>query len=284
MASTSRGSTPAARANACLNRDESSVPAMPNTRSRGNPVARSISTVISSSGLVTTITTALGASERIASPAAWITRAFTSIKSARVMPGPRARPAVTTTTSAPATISSVSPPIQRPVAPVMPLAWFKSSAVAAASPGAISISTISSAMSAIVARCAMLPPTPPAPISASFPNLRALRGARDGACHFGARRYKDRRIAVLPSVRTGVGISTGPSTNLSPNRSADSRARAVTISPGMTSTISRPRRRASSTVSVPMTRPLLIQADHPPLRLRSQQLPWRSRPNFLCLK
>ena len=188
IASTSAGLTPAARASALRKRLESSVPAMPSTRSRGKPVARSISTVISSSGLVTTITTALGASDRIASAACRITRAFTSIRSARVIPGDRARPAVTTTTSAPATISRLSPPMQRPAAPVIPEAWLRSSAVAAAMPGAMSISTISSAMSRIAARCAMLPPTPPAPISASLPRRRAFRGCRAGACHFGERR------------------------------------------------------------------------------------------------
>ncbi len=48
IAETSAGVTPAAIARAFLNRAESSVPAHPKTRSRGNSVARSISSVISS--------------------------------------------------------------------------------------------------------------------------------------------------------------------------------------------------------------------------------------------
>ena len=66
-ASTSATGTAASPARASRNRALSRVPAMPSTRSRGNPVTRSVSAVISSRGLETTITTAAGAAVRTAS-------------------------------------------------------------------------------------------------------------------------------------------------------------------------------------------------------------------------
>ena len=70
VASTSATGTPASCASASRNRALSRVPAMPSTRSRGNPVTRSVSAVISSRGLVTTTATAAGAAVRTASATA----------------------------------------------------------------------------------------------------------------------------------------------------------------------------------------------------------------------
>ena len=83
------------------NRVESSTPAMPTTLRRANPVSRSTTMAMTSRGLVTTITTALGA-RRAISRAAW--RAIPTLvfsRSMRSMPGLRAMPAVITTTSLP---------------------------------------------------------------------------------------------------------------------------------------------------------------------------------------
>ena len=101
MASTASGETPSFSAVLSAKRALSSMPAWPMTRSCGRPETRWNRAVISSSGFVTTITTASG--ERSATSCA--TRptilAFSSSRSMRLIPGLRGLPAVTTTTSLP---------------------------------------------------------------------------------------------------------------------------------------------------------------------------------------
>ena len=74
---------------------------MPTTRLAGNPDFCFITQTIASSGLVMTITNASGQCERMPSATCAITPAFLPIRSSRDMPGVRANPAVTITTSAP---------------------------------------------------------------------------------------------------------------------------------------------------------------------------------------
>ena len=81
------------------------MPAWPMTRADGNPETFAASAVISSSGLDTTISTASGACLTTFSTTFLTILALTSIRSIRLMPGLRARPAVITTMSAPAIAS-----------------------------------------------------------------------------------------------------------------------------------------------------------------------------------
>ena len=100
IASTSGGATSASPARKNRSRAESRPPAMPSTRSAGNPDTRHARCVISSSGLVTTIRIANGeASGRRLDAAPRTTAALTSSRSMRLMPGLRGRPAVITITS-----------------------------------------------------------------------------------------------------------------------------------------------------------------------------------------
>ncbi len=80
----------------------SRMPAMPMTRSRGKPETRRAASHITSSGLVTTISTASGDSFA-ARPMqlSTISRLLVN-RSSRLMPGLRGRPAVITMTSEPA--------------------------------------------------------------------------------------------------------------------------------------------------------------------------------------
>ena len=77
-------------------RAESSTPAMPMTRSLGNPEACMATWHIASSGLVTTIRIASGAHRRGLGDDRATMPAFLAIRSSRLMPGWRARPEVTT--------------------------------------------------------------------------------------------------------------------------------------------------------------------------------------------
>jgi hypothetical protein len=96
-ASTASGRTPAARAARAQKRVASSTPAIPSTRRAGKPVVRHTRWVISSSGLVTTTTTAFGECVRIPSATPPTMAALAAVRSVRLIPGWRARPAVTTT-------------------------------------------------------------------------------------------------------------------------------------------------------------------------------------------
>ncbi len=75
------------------------------TRLAGKPETFAASAVISSSGLDTTISTASGACLTTCSVTDRTILAFTPIRSIRLMPGLRGRPAVMTTTSDPAMAS-----------------------------------------------------------------------------------------------------------------------------------------------------------------------------------
>ena len=77
------------------------MPAWPITRWCGNPETFAVSAVISSSGFDTTISTASGACLTTCSVTLRTIFALTSIRSIRLMPGLRGRPAVITTISEP---------------------------------------------------------------------------------------------------------------------------------------------------------------------------------------
>ena len=81
------------------------MPAWPITRCAGNPETLAASAVISSSGFETTISTASGARETTCSVTLRTIFALTPIRSIRLMPGLRGRPAVTTTIPDPAIAS-----------------------------------------------------------------------------------------------------------------------------------------------------------------------------------
>ncbi len=74
---------------------------MPTTMPCGWPVISRSAQTMTSSGLVTQITNALGQWVLMPSPTAFITLMLMPIRSSRLMPGLRATPAVTMTTSAP---------------------------------------------------------------------------------------------------------------------------------------------------------------------------------------
>ncbi len=102
--------TPSSRATLSVNRAVSSMPAWPMTRCVGNPVASCASAVISSSGLLTTITTASGEVRATFSDTCRTMPALVSMRSMRLMPGLRGSPAVITTTSEPSVPSYDPPP------------------------------------------------------------------------------------------------------------------------------------------------------------------------------
>ena len=94
--------TPSSSAMKLRKRAESRTPAIPSTRSRGKPEACMATWHIASSGFVTTISTASGDCAADASTTALTIPAFFMSRSSRLMPGWRASPDVTTTTSEPA--------------------------------------------------------------------------------------------------------------------------------------------------------------------------------------
>jgi hypothetical protein len=81
------------------------MPAWPSTRYGGKPVTLAASAVISSSGLDTTMSTASGAYLTTFSATLRTILALTPIRSIRLMPGLRGRPAVTITMDDPAMAS-----------------------------------------------------------------------------------------------------------------------------------------------------------------------------------
>ena len=102
IASTAEGAADSSSAMKYLSRALSSTPAMPITRSLGNPDSWDARNVISSRGLVTTIRIA-SAECSTTCPTTWRRMpAFFSSRSIRLIPGCRGSPAVMTTTSEPA--------------------------------------------------------------------------------------------------------------------------------------------------------------------------------------
>ena len=83
-------------------RAESSTPAIPNTRSFGNPDRSAARNVISSSGFETTMMIAFGEPGTTASTTEVMIAAFLPSRSMRLIPGWRGNPAVITTMSLPA--------------------------------------------------------------------------------------------------------------------------------------------------------------------------------------
>ena len=83
-------------------RAESSTPAIPTTRSFGNPDRSAARKVISSSGFETTIRIAFGEPGVTFAITSDMIAAFLPSRSIRLMPGWRGNPAVITTTSLPA--------------------------------------------------------------------------------------------------------------------------------------------------------------------------------------
>ena len=161
---TERTGTPAASATKFVNRAVSRMPAWPSTRWCGNPVASWVSAVISSSGLDTTTTTALGAYLATFSATCRTILAFTSSRSIRLMPGLRGRPAVMTTTSEPSIASYPSPfgPVVTPTTVVSKPStgrdWFMSRARPSGLPSMMSVSTTVPKMSYSARRCAVVEP------------------------------------------------------------------------------------------------------------------------------
>ncbi len=75
---------------------------MPTTRAGGKPDTSFITQTMTSSGLVMTMTKAFGQCFLMFSPTEVMTLALMPMRSSRLMPGLRGIPAVTMTTSAPA--------------------------------------------------------------------------------------------------------------------------------------------------------------------------------------
>ena len=102
---TSLAEAPVSQAMKALNRAVSRIPAMPKTRSRGQPEAALATWHMASSGFETTIRIASGErsiASRVTEPTI---ASFVVTRSSRLIPGLRGRPAVTTTTSEPAVSS-----------------------------------------------------------------------------------------------------------------------------------------------------------------------------------
>ena len=83
-------------------RAESRIPAIPTTRSRGNPLTRATTWHMASKGLVTGMMMQSGDAATTARVTSRMMLAFFCNKSSRLMPGLRASPAVMTTRSDPA--------------------------------------------------------------------------------------------------------------------------------------------------------------------------------------
>ena len=105
MAVTSFAEAPVSQAMKALKRAVSRIPAMPKTRSRGQPDAVLATWHMASSGFETTMRIASGdwaTASRVTEPTI---ASFVVTRSSRLIPGLRGRPAVTTTTSEPAVSS-----------------------------------------------------------------------------------------------------------------------------------------------------------------------------------
>ena len=93
---------PVSQAMNVAKRDASRIPAMPITRSRGQPETRLATSHIASSGFETTISTASGDAAATFAVTSATILSLVATRSSRLMPGPRGTPAVTTTTLEPA--------------------------------------------------------------------------------------------------------------------------------------------------------------------------------------
>ncbi len=111
MAVTSFAEAPVSQAMNVLNLAVSRIPAMPNTRSRGQPETFFATWHMASRGFETTMRIASGEpaiASRVTEPTIC---SFVVTRSSRLMPGLRGSPAVTTTTSEPAVSSYPFEPV-----------------------------------------------------------------------------------------------------------------------------------------------------------------------------
>ena len=124
---------------------------------------------MASSGLLTTITTACGLDSRIWAATSPTIFAFVESRSSRLMPGLRAMPAVTTTTSLPAVSAQFVVPVSRESKPMIGDAWKRSSALPAGMPSVAGMSSRTmSPSSALAHQWAVVAPTLPAPMMEIF--------------------------------------------------------------------------------------------------------------------
>ena len=101
IAWTSFTDEPVSQAMNAENRAVSRIPAMPTTRSFGNPETAWATWHIASRGLETTTTTLFGERRTTSFVTAATIASFVVTRSSRLIPGERGRPAVITTTSEP---------------------------------------------------------------------------------------------------------------------------------------------------------------------------------------
>ena len=146
---------------------------------------------MASSGLETTITTASGLVSRILTATSPTIFAFVESRSSRLMPGLRAMPAVTTTTSLPAASAQSVVPVTLESKPTIGEAWNRSSALPAGMPSVAGMSSSTmSPSSAAAHQWAVVAPTLPAPMIAIFARRMAggfrRESRRKGAGRAGA--------------------------------------------------------------------------------------------------
>ena len=152
------------------------MPACPITRAAGKPVTWNVRWTIASSGFETTITIASGLVSRIFAATSPTIRALVESRSSRLMPGLRAMPAVTTTTSLPAVAAQSVVPVSRESKPMIGAAWKRSSALPAGIPSVAGMSSsTTSPSSAAAVQWAVVAPTLPAPMIEIF--ARRMKGS-----------------------------------------------------------------------------------------------------------
>ena len=171
--------TPSSMARKARNRAVSRMPACPITRCGGKPVTWKVRWTMASSGLLTTITTAWGLVSRIRAATSPTILAFVERRSSRLMPGLRAMPAVTTTTSLPAVSAQSVVPVSRASKPMIGAAWKRSRALPAGIPSVAGMSRrTTSPSSAAAHQWAVVAPTLPAPMMEIF--ARRMAGGIPG--------------------------------------------------------------------------------------------------------
>ena len=144
---------------------------MPTTLLCGRPEALRRTQTIASSGLVTQMTNAFGQFFLIPLPTDSMTDVLMPRRSSRLMPGLRATPAVTMTTSEPLRAVYLLAPLMAQSKPSTGEDSAKSSALPCGMPSTMSKRT-TSPNSLSPARCASVPPILPAPMRAIL--LRAM--------------------------------------------------------------------------------------------------------------
>src|SRR6266480_2945241 len=164
--------TSSASARKARNRAVSSTPAIPMTRSRGNPVTCFVTQHMTSSGFETTRTMALGQCCLTCWETCFTMSALVRTRSSRLMPGLRAIPAVTTTSSLPAAAAKSLAPITRVSNPSIGADSHWSSALPWGTPSIMSTRTTRRASSCSARRWAAVAPTLPAPTTVILLSIR----------------------------------------------------------------------------------------------------------------